>query len=122
MILAIAGKELRALFASPLAWVILTVMQFLFGYNFLRRIDDFLQIRPRLSHMASPPGATELVAAPTFGTAAVVVVVVADAEALEEMGPNPLDPAKRAVAVAAGRRQGGATSADVRRRWLAAPA
>ena len=74
MILAIAGKELRALFASPLAWVILTVMQFLFGYNFLRRIDDFLQIRPRLSHLARPPGATELVAAPTFGTAAVVLL------------------------------------------------
>ena len=51
-----------------------------------------------------------------------VVVVVADAEALDAMGPNPLDPAKRAVAVAAGRRQGDATVADVRRRWAAAPA
>ncbi len=51
-----------------------------------------------------------------------VVVVVADAEALEEMGPNPLDPTKRAVAVAAGRRQGASTVDDVRCRWLAAPA
>jgi ABC-2 type transport system permease protein len=74
MILTIAGKELKALFASPLAWIVLTVMQIIFGYNFLRRIDDFLQIQPRLIHMTSPPGVTELVIAPTFATAAVVLL------------------------------------------------
>ena len=74
MTLAIASKELKALFASPLAWVVLTVMQIVFGYSFLRRIDDFLQLQTRLSQMASPPGVTELVAAPTFGTAAVVLL------------------------------------------------
>lgn len=74
MIFTIAGKELKALFASPLAWVVLTVTQIIFGYNFLRRIDDFLQIQPRLVHMTSPPGATELVIAPTFATAAVVLL------------------------------------------------
>lgn len=74
MMLAIASKELKALFASPLAWVVLTVMQIVFGYSFLRRIDDFLQLQTRLSQMASPPGVTELVAAPTFGTAAVVLL------------------------------------------------
>jgi ABC-2 type transport system permease protein len=74
MIFTIAGKELKALFASPLAWVVLTVMQIIFGYNFLRRIDDFLQIQPRLVHMTSPPGVTELVVAPTFATAAVVLL------------------------------------------------
>ena len=74
MIFTIAGKELKALFASPLAWVVLTVMQIIFGYNFLRRIDDFLQIQPRLIHMTNPPGVTELVVAPTFATAAVVLL------------------------------------------------
>ncbi|MCI3951215.1 MAG: putative type transport system permease protein [Burkholderiales bacterium] len=74
MILTIAAKELKALFASSLAWVILTVMQGVFGYNFLRRIDDYLQIQPRLVQMANPPGVTELVVAPTFGTAAVVLL------------------------------------------------
>ena len=74
MIFTIADKELKALFASPLAWVVLTVMQIIFGYNFLRRIDDFLQIQPRLIHMTNPPGVTELVVAPTFATAAVVLL------------------------------------------------
>ena len=74
MILTIAGKELKALFASPLAWVVLTFMQVVLGYSFLRRLDDFLQIQPRLIRMTSPPGVTEWVAAPTFATAAVVLL------------------------------------------------
>ncbi|MDH3287752.1 MAG: ABC transporter permease [Betaproteobacteria bacterium] len=74
MILTIAGKELRSLFASPLAWVVLTVTQIMVGYVFLRRLDDFLQLQSQLARLASPPGATELVAAPVFGTAAGVLL------------------------------------------------
>ena len=40
MIFTVAAKELKALFASPLAWVLLTVMQLLLAYTFLRRLDD----------------------------------------------------------------------------------
>lgn len=72
MIFTIAGKELKALFASPLAWVILTVVQIIIAYAFLRRLDDFLQLQPQLIQMANPPGATELIAAPAFATAAAV--------------------------------------------------
>ena len=72
MIFTIAAKELKTLFASPLAWVVLTAMQAVSGYNFLRRIDDFLQLQPRLTQMTSPPGVTELVIAPTYATAAVI--------------------------------------------------
>jgi ABC-2 type transport system permease protein len=72
MIFTIAGKELRTLFASPLAWVVLTVMQAIIAYAFLRRLDEFLQVQPQFIQMASPPGATELVAAPAFATAAAV--------------------------------------------------
>ena len=41
MIATIAGKELKSLFASPLAWVLLTVTQIIVCYVFLRRLDDF---------------------------------------------------------------------------------
>ena len=51
MIATIAGKELRTLFASPLAWVVLTVMQLVVGYAFLRRLDDFLQLQPQLAQI-----------------------------------------------------------------------
>ncbi len=70
MILTIAGKELKALFASPLAWVVLCVVQIIVGYAFLRRLDDFLQMQPQLANVTSAPGATDLVAAPIFGTVA----------------------------------------------------
>ncbi len=74
MIITIAAKELKALFASPLAWVVLTVMQVITGYAFLRRLDDFLQIQPQLASLATPPGATEMVAAPVFATAAALLL------------------------------------------------
>jgi ABC-2 type transport system permease protein len=74
MIFTIAAKELKALFASPLAWVVLTCAQVLLGYSFLRRLDDFLQVESRLTRMASPPGVTELVAVPTFATAAALLL------------------------------------------------
>ncbi len=74
MIFTIAGKELRSLFASPLAWLVLTVVQIILGYGFLKRLDDFLQIQSQLAQLASPPGVTELVAAPTFATAAAVLL------------------------------------------------
>ena len=74
MILTIAGKELKALFASPLAWVVLTFMQVVLGYGFLRRLDEYLQIQPRLVRLASPPGVTEFVATATFEIAAAVLL------------------------------------------------
>ena len=74
MIFTIAGKELKGLFASPLAWLVMTVMQLIAGYAFLRRLDDFLQMQPQLATMTNAPGATELVAAPVFGTAAALLL------------------------------------------------
>lgn len=74
MIFTIAAKELRSLFASPLAWLVLTVVQVILGYGFLKRLDDFLQIQSQLARLASPPGVTELVAAPTYATAAAVLL------------------------------------------------
>jgi len=74
MIFTIAGKELKTLFASPLAWVVLTVVQLIVGYAFLRRLDDFLQLQPQLAQMAAAPGVTALVAVPIFGAAAAVLL------------------------------------------------
>jgi ABC-2 type transport system permease protein len=74
MIFTIAGKELKSLFASPLAWVVLCIVQIIVGYAFLRRLDDFLQMQSQLSALASAPGATELVAAPVFATVAALLL------------------------------------------------
>src|SRR5688572_2847784 len=74
MIFTIAGKELKTLFASPLAWVVLCVAQIAIGYAFLRRLDDFMQLQPQLASLANPPGATELVAAPVFAIVATLLL------------------------------------------------
>jgi ABC-2 type transport system permease protein len=74
MILTIAAKELKSLFASPLAWMVLTAVQLIAGYAFLKRLDDFLQIQPQLVQLASPPGVTELVVGPLFATTAMVLL------------------------------------------------
>jgi len=74
MIFTIAAKELRSLFASPLAWLVLTAVQIILGYGFLKRLDDFLQIQSQLARLGSPPGVTELVAAPIFATAAAILL------------------------------------------------
>src|SRR5918992_4922709 len=74
MILTIAGKELKTLFASPLAWLVLTAVQLVASFAFLKRIDDFLEIQPQLVQLASPPGVTELVAAPLFMATAFVLL------------------------------------------------
>jgi ABC-2 type transport system permease protein len=74
MIFTIAGKDLKSLFASPVAWVVLTFVQLIVGYGFLKRFDDFMQIQPQLIQMSSPPGFTELVAVPTFATTAAIML------------------------------------------------
>lgn len=74
MILTIAGKDIKALFTSPIAWVVLTFVQVLVGYSFLKRFDDFMQLQPQLIRLPSPPGFTELVAVPTFATMAAIML------------------------------------------------
>ena len=74
MIFTIAGKELKALFASPLAWLVLTFLQLILAFGFLKRLDDFMVIQPQLIQMPNPPGITELVVAPVFATTAIVLL------------------------------------------------
>jgi len=76
MIRAIAGKELRSLFMSPLAWVILGVVQLILGYFFLLQVDQYLMLQPRLAGMQSAPGVTDVVVAPLFGNASVILLLV----------------------------------------------
>lgn len=75
MIFIIAHKELKTLFASPLAWTLLALMQLVLAWIFLGRLDAFLEIQPQLLQIANPPGVTEIIAAPVFATAAVVFMM-----------------------------------------------
>jgi ABC-2 type transport system permease protein len=76
MILTIAGKELRRLFTSPLAWVILAFLQLVLAWIFLSRLQSFLELQPQIATMPGAPGLTEIVVAPTFGTATIVLLMI----------------------------------------------
>ena len=77
MIGHIAARELKALFLSPLAWAILAVVQFILAYLFLAQIDTYMMFAPRLAGMEDAPGVTDVIVAPLFGNAAVVLLLVA---------------------------------------------
>lgn len=75
MIGVIGLRELRTLFASPLAWVVLAVMQLIVAWVFLGRLDTYLQLQAQLRQVANAPGITEFIAVPVFGTAAILLLM-----------------------------------------------
>jgi len=76
MAFTIAGRELRSLFLSPMAWAILAVVSGICAWFFLSYLDFFLQIQPRLAAVPGGPGAADIVVAPLFSTAATVLLLV----------------------------------------------
>lgn len=76
MILTIAHKEFRSLFVIPSTWLILGALQFIFAWFFLARLDAFLQVQSQLAQLANAPGATLAVAAPLFGTIALILMML----------------------------------------------
>lgn len=75
MIRTIIAKELRTLFASPLAWVVLAFLQFILAWIFVARVDFFLGVQAQLSRAPNLPGLTELAVAPVFGIASIVLMM-----------------------------------------------
>ncbi|HET9122852.1 MAG TPA: ABC transporter permease subunit [Acidiferrobacteraceae bacterium] len=76
MILTIARRELRTLFLSPLAWIILGILQLILGFLFVGHLDLYLRLEPRLLTLPHAPGMTEVVGAPTLGNASVLMLLV----------------------------------------------
>ena len=76
MIFTITGKELRRLFTSPLAWVLLAFLQLILSWIFLGRLQTFLDLQPQIAMLPAAPGVTEIVVAPVFGTATIVLLML----------------------------------------------
>ena len=76
MIFTIALRELRSLFLSPLAWVILAVVQLILAFLFLSHVDLFLSVQSRLLGMEGAGGLTDFVVAPLLGNTAIVLLLV----------------------------------------------
>lgn len=76
MIFTIARKEFRSMFLSPLAWVILAVIQIILAWTFFTSIDLFFNIQADLSTMANAPGVTDLIISPLYEVASVILLMV----------------------------------------------
>lgn len=76
MIFTIALRELKALFLSPLAWVVLAVLQAILAMLFLGRVEELQNYQAQLLAMESAPGTTELVIPVLFGSAAIILLLV----------------------------------------------
>jgi ABC-2 type transport system permease protein len=74
---AIAGRELRSLFVSPLAWTILAGVHFINAWMFLVLVEEFLLLQGRGVGAQGPVGVTDLVAVPMLRVAALVLILVA---------------------------------------------
>ena len=76
MIWVIARREACAMFLSPLAWVILAVIQTILGYMFLANLDNFFVLQPQLIQIANTPGVTDIVITPLMQVAAIILLMV----------------------------------------------
>ena len=75
MIRTIIGKEMRTLFASPLAWVVLAFLQIILAWIFLTRVDYFITVQPQLARVPNAPGLTEIAIVPMFGIASIILMM-----------------------------------------------
>ncbi len=76
MILTIANKEFRSLFAAPSTWLILGGLQFILAWLFLTHLDAFLQVQSQFAQLVNPPGVTLSVATPVLGTVAFMMMML----------------------------------------------
>ena len=76
MIFTIARRELTSMFLSPLAWVILAVIQAILGWMFLAQIENFYLLQPQLIELENAPGVTDIIIAPIFSLAAIILLMI----------------------------------------------
>lgn len=75
--LVIARKELHSMFFSPLAWIVLGVVQFILAWIFLAQVDAFALAQSQYAMIQrTPPGVGDLVIAPLFSTASIIMLMV----------------------------------------------
>jgi ABC-2 type transport system permease protein len=76
MIFAIASRELKTLFLSPLAWSILAILQLILAYLFLTQIETFTSIQAQLANIDNAPGLTDIIVLPLFGNASIILLLI----------------------------------------------
>jgi ABC-2 type transport system permease protein len=76
MIWTIARREITSMFISPLAWVILAVIQAILGWMFLAQIENYFTLQPQLIQLENTPGVTDMVITPIFSLASIILLMI----------------------------------------------
>jgi ABC-2 type transport system permease protein len=76
MIWIIARREFGAMFCSPLAWILLAVIQTILGYMFLANLDNYFLLQPQLMQLENTPGVTDIVITPLMSVAAIILLMI----------------------------------------------
>lgn len=74
MIVALARKELKSLFSSPMGWVVLALLQFVFGTFFLLGVDQYFQTMSGSLRPEMRQGVTEFVGHTVFNMASFIML------------------------------------------------
>ncbi len=74
MIFNIIRKELKSLFSSPMGWVVLALLQFVFGTFFLIGVDQYFQTMSGAMRPEQRVGVTAFVGQNVFGIASFVML------------------------------------------------
>ena len=76
MINSIAFRELKSLYATPVAWVLLAASQLLLAWLMFAQLEIYLKIQPKLTATGSQMGIIDLMIIPTLNTAVLMLLVI----------------------------------------------
>ena len=76
MIWVIARREIGAMFCSPLAWILLAVIQAILGFMFLINLESYFLLQPQLMRLENTPGVTDIVITPLMHLAAIILLMI----------------------------------------------
>ncbi len=74
MIINVARKELKSMFASPMGWVILALLMFSFGTYYLNGVNDYFEVMSGAMRPAERTGVTQFVGQVVYGFASFMVL------------------------------------------------
>lgn len=74
MIINVARKELKSVFASPMGWVILALLMFAFGTYYLNGINDYFSVMSGAMRPAERTGVTQFVGQTVYGLASFIML------------------------------------------------
>lgn len=74
MIINVARKELKSVFASPMGWVILALLMFAFGTYYLNGVNDYFAVMSGAMRPAERTGVTQFVAQTVYGLASFIML------------------------------------------------